>query len=200
MVFLAGIAIAVLNTKDTWAQAWDAIKAAFETALRGILTSTTRRLVPMFNALATALDVVKGVWDTVWGAIGSSLGLVLRPARAAINAMVAGINAIKSALNSLKSFMSNLKLPSLNLPSLGSLKIPGFAEGVRNFAGGAAVVGERGPELVNLPRGSNVTPMGAGAGGGGGTVNINFYGDVYGIEDFNRKVNEARTSFGRRGN
>lgn len=34
--------------------------------------------------------------------------------------------------------------------------IPGFATGVTGFAGGLAMVGERGPELVNLPRGSNV--------------------------------------------
>lgn len=36
--------------------------------------------------------------------------------------------------------------------------IPGFASGVQNFGGGLAVVGERGPELVNLPRGSDVIP------------------------------------------
>jgi hypothetical protein len=36
--------------------------------------------------------------------------------------------------------------------------IPGFATGVQNFSGGLAVVGERGPELVNLPRGSDVIP------------------------------------------
>ena len=32
----------------------------------------------------------------------------------------------------------------------------GFADGVTGFKGGAAVVGEKGPELLNLPRGSNV--------------------------------------------
>lgn len=38
------------------------------------------------------------------------------------------------------------------------LRVPAFAGGVTNFAGGAALVGERGPELVTLPRGSNVIP------------------------------------------
>lgn len=33
---------------------------------------------------------------------------------------------------------------------------PKFAEGVTNFEGGWAIVGERGPEMVTLPRGSNV--------------------------------------------
>lgn len=35
---------------------------------------------------------------------------------------------------------------------------PGFANGVQNFSGGAAIVGEKGRELVTLPRGSNVIP------------------------------------------
>lgn len=38
----------------------------------------------------------------------------------------------------------------------GGTKVPGFAKGVRGFAGGWAIVGEEGPELVNLPRGANV--------------------------------------------
>jgi predicted transcriptional regulator len=38
--------------------------------------------------------------------------------------------------------------------------IPSFAGGVDNYGGGTALVGERGPELVNLPRGSSVTPNG----------------------------------------
>ena len=45
--------------------------------------------------------------------------------------------------------------------ALGALlqnALPGFADGVRGFRGGLAVVGERGPELVRLPSGSDVIP------------------------------------------
>jgi hypothetical protein len=38
--------------------------------------------------------------------------------------------------------------------------VPGFAGGTNFAPGGLAVVGERGPELVNLPRGSQVIPHG----------------------------------------
>lgn len=41
---------------------------------------------------------------------------------------------------------------------LGAIKVPGFAQGTKFAPGGLAIVGERGPELVNLPRGSQVTP------------------------------------------
>lgn len=43
-------------------------------------------------------------------------------------------------------------------------RIPGFEGGVEDFGGGLAMVGERGPELLNLPRGSGVIPLDAGAG------------------------------------
>jgi hypothetical protein len=38
------------------------------------------------------------------------------------------------------------------------INIPSFAQGVNNFGGGLAMVGERGPELALLPRGSSVVP------------------------------------------
>lgn len=52
----------------------------------------------------------------------------------------------------------------IGLEALGAIiqanvsKRQAFATGVRNFSGGRALVGERGPELVTLPSGSNVTP------------------------------------------
>ena len=49
-----------------------------------------------------------------------------------------------------------------------SQTFPAFASGTNFAPGGLAVVGERGPELVDLPRGSRVLPNGA----GGTTVNV----------------------------
>lgn len=40
--------------------------------------------------------------------------------------------------------------------AVASTPIPKFARGVTGFPGGAAIVGERGPELVTLPAGANV--------------------------------------------
>lgn len=51
-------------------------------------------------------------------------------------------------------------------------KVPGFANGTRYAPGGLAVVGERGPELVNLPRGASVTPNRALGGIGGAQVQV----------------------------
>lgn len=56
--------------------------------------------------------------------------------------------------------------------------MPKFANGTNNAPGGMAIVGERGPELVNLPRGAQVIPnhkMGQ-AGGGGMVINVDARG------------------------
>jgi TP901 family phage tail tape measure protein len=42
--------------------------------------------------------------------------------------------------------------------AVGVGKVPAFSQGVQNFKGGMALVGEQGAELVTLPRGSNVLP------------------------------------------
>lgn len=53
------------------------------------------------------------------------------------------------------------------------IEIPGFADGVTNFRGGLAMVGERGPEMVRLPSGADVVPNHSlGAIGGGMSMNL----------------------------
>lgn len=51
-----------------------------------------------------------------------------------------------------------LLLAQLRMWADGQNRLPSFASGVTNFRGGHAIVGERGPELVRLPQGSNVLP------------------------------------------
>ena len=81
-------------------------------------------------------------------------------------------DAINQALpDSLTFFGGKGGVPAITIP------LPQLATGARNFAGGLALVGERGPELVNLPRGSDVYSNQDSRGMGGGTVNNwNFYG------------------------
>ena len=78
---------------------------------------------------------------------------------------------------------------------------PRFAAGVRNFGGGLAVVGERGWELAQLPRGTNVYSHGQSERmlGGGTHYHFQFTGPVYGFNEFEDRVVEANERAQRRG-
>lgn len=71
-----------------------------------------------------------------------------------IKGVINFFNKLKNAISGVVNKIGGLKFPSP--PKWLTSKIPGFAEGVRDFSGGWAVVGEQGPELVTLPQGSNV--------------------------------------------
>jgi hypothetical protein len=81
---------------------------------------------------------------------------------------------ITDVVNSILSMVNRTNEAASNM----SAEIPAFATGTNFAPGGLALVGEKGPELVNLPRGSKVTPAGETAsllnnsGGGGVTYNI----------------------------
>ena len=68
------------------------------------------------------------------------------------------VGGVASAWNRVTGIISQIRgAVSGGIGAVRSI-IPGFANGTSFAPGGMAVVGERGPELVNLPRGSQVTP------------------------------------------
>jgi hypothetical protein len=140
----------------------------------GTVIAIGGKIVAMFGALASVAKLVAGAIvlitlpaSTIAGIIGALIAvtyILWKRWGDVVNIFHAANNATKGLLSTLAKFaipapiralfegfraLSNVKLP-------GGFKIPGFANGVRNFGGGLAVVGERGPELVNLPKGSDV--------------------------------------------
>ena len=115
-----------------------AVKGALGFAKEGLLTWLTSRVSDVAEVAGkiaapfkTAFESVKTAIEAIKGAVTSTLNFVIRN----VNKVIKGVN----------------KLPKVDIPT-----IPEFANGVRNFAGGPAIVGERGAELVNLPRGADV--------------------------------------------
>ena len=70
------------------------------------------------------------------------------PFPANIVAMAAGVAAVMTLIGSAKTLLSSA-------PST-----PAYATGTRSAVGGMSLVGEQGPEMINLPAGSQVMPAG----------------------------------------
>ena len=129
---------------------------------------------------------------------------IIEPIKAAaINGVLSGVNAVLTAWNSLSFTIPSVTVPfvgtfggqTIGTPNVGLL--PLLAAGGQIQRAGSAIVGERGPELVELPRGAQVSPLnGDGNGDGDGDrMTINFYGPIYSVDDFDEAVNRARLRF-----
>jgi hypothetical protein len=138
---------------------WKDSKVKLEEFSRNITMILENSLEDMVIGLADAIGSGKNIFGSFMKLLGDglkSLGSYL--IRTAIE-----IKAIKAGLKSMNPYL--IAAAGVALVILGSIiqkqaKIPGFASGVRNFSGGVALVGERGPELVRLPKGSDVIPNG----------------------------------------
>jgi len=145
---------------------------------------TNQMSVNIFSAIGDALtnavsgmsvgDIFAGFFKSILGSLGSGLeqlGIKMLLANKAIL-------AVKNSLGKVPGIGASIGLIAIGAIIKGlanNIKLPGFAGGVQNFAGGLAMVGERGPELVRLPGGSDVIPNHALGGmslGGGSQVFI----------------------------
>ena len=135
--------------------------------------------------LGASLKSVADAFGTLFGALAGSKSTKstdnLQKFADALNAVASGINAIATAYTKAKDFFDKYKAFDQAFSDLLTGKknvtdyLPGRATGGPVAAGGSYLVGERGPEILQMgSRGGNIIPNG---GMGGGTV-INLNGIV----------------------
>lgn len=137
---IASFAQSTFNGYVSWIQSvWGGIVGFFQ-SVGGAISNA-------WNGLWSGLgDIVRnafnGVVDFVHGIINGVIDII-NGAIGAINGLIGGINAI----------------PGVHVGTIGSL--PHFADGGVMPHSGYALVGEAGPELVQMPGGSRVFPNGS---------------------------------------
>ena len=191
---------------------WDTIRAAIATAFNWVRDNWPLLLAILTGPIGLAVLAITKHWDTIkagvtavkdWivgrfnDIVGFITGLPGRISAAASgmwdgikNAFKAAVNWVLGKWNDLKFEIGGQEVFGVNLPgvTINTPDIPLLAAGGVVARVGAAIVGDRGPELLQLPRGARVTPLqapdrqlepAAGGGGGGaggpliGEVNIN---------------------------
>jgi tape measure domain-containing protein len=95
------------------------------------------------NSLRFVKEMALGAWNSIRDFI-NTLSQIKMPS--GLQKIIDSFNIIKEGFGKDINMIGNLFKKG----------IPGHANGVRNFAGGLSIVGERGPELVNLPKGADV--------------------------------------------
>lgn len=138
--------------------------------IRGIFSGVGNFFGAVFgwaaNAASGALNSIIGVASGVYNAIASFFRPIGTVAGNMIGGTIRGVvnGIIGMAQNGLNSFISMIngaagiinKIPGVHIPGIPHIGLPRLAFGAKNYAGGVTLVGERGPELVNLPKGADV--------------------------------------------
>ena len=146
------------------------VKVAFG-VVKGTIAAVVNNITSIISGLLTVFDgvitfvsgVFTGNWKQAWegvktifkGVFDSLVALCKAP----INGVISIINGAISGLNNIKISIPDW-VPGLGGKSFGVNlpKIPMLYKGTDNWKGGAAIIHDRGGEIVDLPRGSRVYP------------------------------------------
>jgi hypothetical protein len=170
--------IDMVKTYIGWVVA--AVKAIWDT-LKGPLVAAWSFISDRVSAIKDGLvskwtefkNLIVGIWEGVRNAIAGIVQKIYDNTIGRVKEMIDKINDLKEKLGSISVTGVRTKVGSV---------LPGKAVGGPS-SGGLTMVGEYGPELVNLPAGANVNTAANTAnllagGGGAGGIHIHVYGSV----------------------
>lgn len=127
-------------------------------------------IIGIFDSVKSS---VMGVFDDIMGGIKN----ILNGGIGLVNSFIGGVNKVISGAN---------KVSPISIPAID--EIPQFALGTSYFnSGGMALVGEHGPELINMPKGSTVTTANdtkKALGGSSCNVYVTIQGNLIGNEEY----------------
>lgn len=140
---------------------WHWMKDALDGVIGGIkgaVNAIVDWIKSRINDAKAVINAISGWIDGAKDAAGKAAERFVNAIKTPINALIAGINAIK-----IPSVGIHIHIPgppsdlNFNTPEVDPFPdVRPLASGTQNFAGGLALVGEQGPELLNLPRGADV--------------------------------------------
>ena len=192
--------------KRSFAEALLPIITAFAEALSAIPTPVLTAVISITSIATVVLLVAKAIKDlqgpvgTVKSMIGSAMShmdllyIKILAIVAAITALVAVIAVLIGKGNEINSAMSGISSATTGTMRAANSKVPQYATGTRNARGGMALVGENGPELVNLRGGERIYTNGQTRSLlGGDSISIGQITiDAKNVKEFNDIVNIAR--------
>lgn len=141
-------------------------------AVRRVLTGITTAVTGIARAVSTQVGRIVSAVSGIPGRIRGAASRAFNPLRDGFR------NALNGIINGWNRLSFTFGGQSFSLGPLGSVSIPRVTistPNVRNLAAGGpanglTMVGERGPELLDLPEGSRVTPAHLSRGAGGDII------------------------------
>lgn len=157
--------------KDTAVSVWQGITGFLSGAWNTIASAATSVFTGIGNA-------VKNVWNGIVNAIKGAINKIISGINSMIRGAVNGINGLISGINKVTGAVGIPAIPTFTAP-----QIPLLAQGGLIRTAGSVIVGEKGPELLNLPQGAKVTPIDKSSNRTDNHFTINIYADGKSTEE-----------------
>ena len=139
------IRIVLALIKGDWEEVWNGIESFFSN-IWDTICKAAEGFGEIFGEIFEGIKkVVLGVWDGIVDGI-----------KKAINWVIGGINTFIRGLNKIKI---PDWVPVVGGKGINISEIPTLAEGGEILRPGRAIVGEAGPEMLELPQGAKVKPL-----------------------------------------
>lgn len=139
--------------KGVMGVAMDGVQNICSGAYNKLNAMTGGKLGELTQKVGAAWDSLKNKTSDVWAGICNTVKGFVNKIISAVNSMIRGINKLK--------FDAPDWVPGIGGKSFGINipEIPMLAKGGAVASAGSAIVGEKGPELLDLPKGAKVTPL-----------------------------------------
>lgn len=151
-----------------WNGIWTAVGAWIASVWNGIVAAVRAAWTAVYNWLLGAVVGFMSWWNGIWKGIGNTIrdvfgaiggfisGVwsgIVGGIRGYVNTIIRLINGMINGVNGIVGTVGAAIGLTVRIPN-----IPMLADGGTITRGGSVIVGERGPELLNLPRGASVNP------------------------------------------
>lgn len=141
-----------------WNKTWDGLKKIFE---------------GFYNQILNILNKIKGIFDTIFPGISErvknvfvTMGINIKDSfKNALNGLLSILNSVIRKINSIRINIPSVDIPLVGVVGGGSIgfpriaEIPFLAEGGEIVKSGRVLVGEKGAEVIEAPRGATVKPL-----------------------------------------
>lgn len=117
-------------------------------------------------AFENVKNILSGIFQSMVNVVKTPVNAIIGVINGLVSGVVSGVNGVISALNKMKIDVPDWVTEKFGIDNFGfnikkvtAPQIPYLAEGGTAIESGAAVVGESGAELIDLPSGAKVTPL-----------------------------------------
>lgn len=145
--------VAIIN--GDWSSAWTTSSGIVQGAVT-LISSILGGIAGIIQGVITVIrGIMNGDWSSVWNGMSSIVTSVVGTITGALNGIIGIINGIIGAAKKAGEALSSM---GSGVSAGGLHGVGRNATGTPNWRGGWTTVGEKGPELMNLPRGTQIIP------------------------------------------